>query len=127
VAGTAFALAGASDLFYTNSGGEKGNRTTLTIAAQPRTVGRKQRTVKITGKLAPAVSGATVVVSARRLGSTAWRLVDTPKVSSTGTFTTSIRVRTSTVVVAQWAGDAAHDGDGSQAIQILRKLPKKKR
>ena len=127
VAGTAFALAGASDLFYTNSGGEKGNRTTLTIAAQPRTVGRKQRTVKITGKLAPAVSGATVVVSARRLGSTTWRLVDTPKVSSTGTFTTSIRVRTSTVVVAQWAGDAAHDGDGSQAIQILRKLPKKKR
>jgi photosystem II stability/assembly factor-like uncharacterized protein len=127
VAGTAFALAGESDLLYTNSGGDRGADTTLTLAAQPRSIGRKARTVKITGKLAPAAAGATVVVSARREGAVAWNLVATPKVSSSGTFTTTLRVRATTDVVAQWSGDAAHDGDGSKALVITRKVLKKKR
>jgi hypothetical protein len=121
VAGTAFALAGASDMFYTSSGGDKGSDTTLTIAAQPQSIGRKARTVKLTGKLAPAVTGATVVLSARRPGSASWSVIDTPKVSSSGTFTSSIRVRATTQVVAQWSGDAAHSGDGSRVIAIVRK------
>jgi hypothetical protein len=41
--------------------------------------------------------------------------------------TSSIRVRTTTTVVAQWYGDAAHDGDGSPAIQIVRKIRRKRR
>jgi photosystem II stability/assembly factor-like uncharacterized protein len=127
VAGTAFALAGASELFYTNTGGDKGTGTTLAIAAQPKVIGRKPRTVKLTGRLTPAAAGATVVVSVRRAGSSAWSVIDTPKASSTGTFTSSIRVRTTTTVVAQWYGDAAHDGDGSPAIQIVRKIRRKRR
>jgi photosystem II stability/assembly factor-like uncharacterized protein len=121
VAGTAFALAGASDMFYTSSGGDKGSDTALTIAAQPQSIGRKARTVKLTGKLSPAVTGATVVLSARRPGSASWSVIDTPKVSSSGTFTSSIRVRATTQVVAQWSGDAAHSGDGSRVIAIVRK------
>jgi photosystem II stability/assembly factor-like uncharacterized protein len=127
VAGTAFALAGQSDLLYTNTGGDRGGDTTLTLAAQPRTIGRKPRTVKITGKLVPAAAGATVVVSARREGAATWSLVASAKVSSAGTFTTSLRVRATTDVVAQWAGDAAHDGDGSKALVIKRVVPVKKR
>jgi hypothetical protein len=73
------------------------------------------------------VSGATVVLSARRQGSSAWSVVDTVKASSAGTFTSSIRVRTTTTVVAQWSGDAAHDGDGSRAIQIVRKIPSRRK
>jgi hypothetical protein len=83
--------------------------------------------VKITGRLAPAAAGATVVVSARREGAASWNLVATPKVSSSGTFTTTLRARATTDVVAQWAGDAAHDGDGSKALVINRVVPTKKR
>jgi photosystem II stability/assembly factor-like uncharacterized protein len=123
VAGTAFALAGASDLLYTNGGGDRGADTTLTIAAQPRSVGRKPRTVKLTGKLTPAAAGATVVLSSRRQSSSVWRVIATPRVSSAGTFTSSVRVRSTAEVVAQWYGDAAHNGDGSPVLVIPRKIP----
>ena len=125
-AGTAFGLAGANDLLYTNTGGDRGADTTLTLAAQPRTIGRKARTVKLTGKLAPAAAGATVVISARAESASAWRVVDTPKVSSSGTFTSSIRVRATTDVVAQWSGDASHDGDGSKTL-VIKRVVKKRR
>jgi photosystem II stability/assembly factor-like uncharacterized protein len=125
VAGTAFGLLGAADLVYTNSGGDRGAPTVLTLAAQPRSVGRKPKTVKVTGKLSPAAAGASVVLSARA-GNGVWRVIDTPKVSSPGTFTSSVRVRTTTSIVAQWAGDAAHDGDGSKALVIRRVIPKRR-
>ncbi|MEA2467700.1 MAG: hypothetical protein QOJ57_1826, partial [Thermoleophilaceae bacterium] len=53
--------------------------------------------------------------------------VDTPRVSSSGTFTSSIRVRATTDLVAQWYGDAAHDGDGSTTLVIKRVVKKQKR
>jgi photosystem II stability/assembly factor-like uncharacterized protein len=127
VAGTAFALAGPSDLLYTNTGGDRGAESVLSIAAKPATIGRKARTVKLTGRLAPAAAGATVVVSARRQGAATWSVVDTPRVSSSGTFTSSIRVRATTDLVAQWYGDAAHDGDGSTTLVIKRVVKKQKR
>jgi hypothetical protein len=68
-----------------------------------------------------------VTVSARREGAATWNVVASPKVSSSGTFTASLRVRATTDVVAQWPGDAAHAGDGSKALVITRKVPKKKR
>ncbi|MEA2458146.1 MAG: hypothetical protein QOC95_1118, partial [Thermoleophilaceae bacterium] len=63
-ASTAFALGGASDLFYTGTGGDLGAGTMLTIAAG-RNVVTKTRRVKITGRLSPAVPGATVAVMTR--------------------------------------------------------------
>jgi hypothetical protein len=125
VAGTAFGLAGANDLLYTNAGGDRGADTTLTVAAKPPTIGRKARTVKLTGRLAPAAAGATVVISARPDSDSAWRVVDMPKVSSSGTFTSSVRVRVTTDVVAQWSGDASHDGDGSKTLVIKRVVKKR--
>ena len=127
VAGTAFARAGAADLFFTNTGGDKGGDTALTISATPPSVGRKARTVKLSGKLTPAVSGANVVLSARRQGNDRWNVIGVAKVSSSGTFTSSVRVRITTQVVAQWSGDAAHDGAGSRALTIARKLPKRRK
>jgi photosystem II stability/assembly factor-like uncharacterized protein len=126
VAGTAFGLAGGMDLLYTNTGGDRGSDTKLTLAAQPRTIGRKARTVKLSGKLTPAAAGATVVVSARVEHSPIWKVIDAPKVSSSGTFSSSIRVRATTDVVAQWSGDAAHDGDGSRTLTIQRVVKKRR-
>lgn len=125
-AGTAFGLFGSSDLIYTNTGGGRAAPTVVSLSAKPRTVGRKAKRVKLTGRLSPAATGATVVVSARVGSSAAWKVVDSAKVSSAGTFTTSLRVRTTTVVVAQWSGDAAHDGDGTKALVIKRVIPKRR-
>jgi hypothetical protein len=120
-AASAFALAGGSDLFYTTSGGDKGNGTHLTISGPRKPLTKKQRTAKVTGKLSPALAGAPVVVSARTVGSSIWRVVDTPVVSSTGSYTTSIGIGATTEVVAQWSGDAAHDGAGSRALTIKKR------
>jgi photosystem II stability/assembly factor-like uncharacterized protein len=125
LAGTAFGLLGTSDLVYTNSGGDKGSPTTLTLGAKPRSIGRKPKTVKLTGTLSPAAAGAGVVIS-ERVGNSAWKVLTTAKVSSSGSFTSQVRVRTTTALVAQWSGDAAHDGDGTKALVIKRVIPKRR-
>jgi photosystem II stability/assembly factor-like uncharacterized protein len=122
--GTAFGLLGASDLVYTNTGGDKGAPTALTLAAKPRSIGRKPKTVKLSGTLSPAAAGASVVIS-ERVGNAGWRVLTTAKASSSGGFTSRVRVRTTTTLVAQWSGDAAHDGDGTKAIVIKRVIPKR--
>jgi photosystem II stability/assembly factor-like uncharacterized protein len=122
----AFALGGVSDLFYTGGGGDQGPATALTIASRTKSV-RKAKRVKITGRLAPTVAGASVQVLARESGSESWTVVDVATVSSTGTFTTSFRVRASTTFVAQWRGDADHNGDGSPVLTIKRAKKHRKR
>jgi photosystem II stability/assembly factor-like uncharacterized protein len=117
---TAFALAGASDLFYTNAGGDSGAPTTLTLAASPKRI-TKTRKVQLRGRLAPAVDGARVVVSARTTGASGWRVVGTPVAGADGKFQISSRVRRTTYFVAQWRGDADHNGDGTAAVPVVVK------
>jgi photosystem II stability/assembly factor-like uncharacterized protein len=120
-AATGYALAAGSDLFYTTSGGDQGAaKSALTITAG-RTAVKRARRVKLTGTLAPAVEGASVVVSARNPKSNRWTLVGTPTVSATGTFSTPYRVRRTTELVAQWRGDADHNGAGSRVFTITRR------
>jgi photosystem II stability/assembly factor-like uncharacterized protein len=121
---TAFALGDGSDLFFTTSGGDQGDATALTIASRTKSV-RKPQQIKITGRLAPAVAGARVQVLAQVKHSGGWTQVDTPTVSSTGTFTTSFRVTETTRFVAQWRGDADHNGDGSPLMTVRKSAPKK--
>jgi photosystem II stability/assembly factor-like uncharacterized protein len=122
----AFGLGGSSDLFYTTTGGDAGDQTELTIASKVKSV-KKPRVVKITGKLSPTVAGANVTVSTRDPKTNRWTAVGAPKVSSTGTFTTSFRITRTRQFVAQWRGDADHNGDGSPAIAIVKKKTPKKR
>jgi len=118
---TAFGLAGVSDLFYTGTGGDQSSITSaLTIKPKLRTIHRSRR-VKITGKLAPAVEGATVVVQAYNPKTRKWTAIGKPAVSATGSFTVSMKVRHTTPLVAQWAGSAAVRGDGSPVVTIVKK------
>lgn len=120
-AATAFGLADGSDLFYTSTGGDQSAITSaLTIAPKVRTIHRNRR-VKITGKLSPAVEGATVTVQAFNLKTRKWSVIDRPAVSATGTFTTSMKVRHTTPLVAQWAGSADVRGDGSPVVTIVKR------
>jgi hypothetical protein len=123
---TAYALGGVSDLFFTATGGDQGPDTALTIKAARKVV-TKTRAVKITGRLAPTVAGAQIVISSRNPKTNRWSVVDKATVSSAGTFTTSFTVRRTSQVVAQWRGDADHNGDGSPAITITKKNPPKKK
>ncbi len=125
-AGTAFSLGGPSDLFYTAVGGDQGGVTAVTIKAAKKVV-TKTRSVKIKGRLAPSVAGARIQISARNPKINEWRVVAVATVSSTGTFTTSYRVARTSQIVAQWRGDADHNGDGSPAITITKKKPPKKK
>jgi hypothetical protein len=68
-----------------------------------------------------------VAVMTRDVKTGRWSLVDAPRVSSTGTFTTSYQVSRTRQFVAQWSGDADHNGDGSPAITIVKKNPPKKK
>ena len=115
---TAFAFDTNGDLFETTGGGDQGGPTSVTIKAG-RTKLRKPATVKISGRLSPGVIDAPVTVLVRSVRSAAWRVVDVKSVSGSGTFTTALKVRRTSYLVAQWPGDADHNGDGSPAIRIL--------
>jgi photosystem II stability/assembly factor-like uncharacterized protein len=122
----AFALAGPSDLFYTTSGGDQGPQTTLTLKPVQKRV-KKTTRVKLTGKLDPKVAGARLTVYSRPAKSNAWSVVDRPTVSASGTYNTAKRVTTTTYFVAQWRGDADHNGDGSPAVKVVKVAKKRKR
>ncbi len=118
---TAFGLAGGSDLFYTSTGGDQSAvASTVTIAPKLRVVHRT-RTVKINGRLTPVVEGARVAVLARNPTTHGWRVVGRPAVSATGTFSTSMTIRHTTPLVAQWSGTADVRGDGSPVVTIVKK------
>jgi photosystem II stability/assembly factor-like uncharacterized protein len=113
---TAFAIADGNQLLHTTSGGDQGVGAPVTVAAKPRRI-RRTRRVTISGTAPP---GVTVHLFLRRLSGGPWtarRLV----VPSSGAFTGTIRVRRSTVVVAQYRG-ATGASDGSPAL-VIRKTP----
>ena len=63
--------------FYTARGGDAGTASALTIKASParftkKTLKRARGKVTITGRLAGAVGGEQVIVSARARGGRAW-------------------------------------------------------
>jgi photosystem II stability/assembly factor-like uncharacterized protein len=114
---TAFAFDEIGELFETTGGGDQGAVTSVNIRAA-KTRLKKPATVKIIGNLRPSVVDAPVTVLVRSAKSAAWRVVDVKAVSGSGTFTTAVKVRRTSYLVAQWPGDADHDGDGSVPIKI---------
>ena len=114
--GVAHTLVSTSDLFRTDTGGDLGEPSTLTLSTKTRRLRRKGK-VRIDGKLSPTAAGARVEVDMRQFNSARWvRQIAT--VRSDGTFSTNWTVSRTSSFVAQWAGDQARNGDGSPALRV---------
>jgi photosystem II stability/assembly factor-like uncharacterized protein len=112
---TDFAMDSSGGLFSTSTGGDQGAASSLKLRTASRRV-RRGRTIHVTGKLNPAAGGEQVVVSARA-SKHGW-VHKVVQVASNGTFTTVWRLSRFTIFVAQWAGDADHEGAGSKVLQV---------
>ena len=112
----AYALVGFSDMFRTDTAGDLGVPSTLTLSTKTRRLRRKGK-VRVEGKVSPAAPGAQVTVGTRELTSGTWRRQVVP-VRSDGTFATNWTVKRSAVFVAQWAGDQALNSDGSPPLRV---------
>jgi photosystem II stability/assembly factor-like uncharacterized protein len=112
---TDFATDTAGGLFSTTTGGDQGAASSLKLSTRRKSV-KRRRTIRVTGKLNPASGGEQVVVSARAINH-GW-VHKVVQVAANGTFTTVWKVSRFTIFVAQWAGDADHQGAGSKVLQV---------
>jgi photosystem II stability/assembly factor-like uncharacterized protein len=119
----AYALVGGNHFFFTASGGDAGSATTLALRTSKRSFTKKafkkaRGRVTVTGTLPGAVGGEQIVVSRRDLRGTHWTQQIVTAGANGGSFTTSWRIRGSSVFVAQWAGDSGRRGAGSAPLAI---------
>jgi photosystem II stability/assembly factor-like uncharacterized protein len=116
---TALLLAGANSLFSTSTGGDAGTPSKLTLRTKKRKL-RKAATIKITGRLSPPEGGEQAVVSMREARGKKWssRRVT---IASNGSFTTSWKVKRTSIFVAQWIGDDDRAPDGSSVLTVTVK------
>jgi photosystem II stability/assembly factor-like uncharacterized protein len=119
-ANTAFALADTNQLFYTAAGGDQGQQSIVSLKANVKHLGRKGKLVTFTGKVKPAVAGADVYISFRSAGGGRWVTKLPRPTSGSGSFSLQRRIRKPTIAVAQWLGDADHNGDGSNVVSLKR-------
>ena len=118
-ANEAFLIADGSQLLFTTSGGERGQRSKVTLRASRRTV-RRRAVIRLRGRLQGATAGARVLVSRRERGESGW-VHREATVASSGSFTTRWRLSKTAAFVAQWAGDEDSTGDGSGAVVVRLK------
>lgn len=101
-------------IFAALRGGRRGARSRLRIDVSRRRLPRAHR-LQVTGTLRPASGGEEVFVSVGRRGR--WRN-RAAEVDTRGSFTTVVRVRRTSNVVAQWLGDGTRQGDGTHAMRV---------
>jgi photosystem II stability/assembly factor-like uncharacterized protein len=109
--------------FSTTTGGEAGAPSSLTVATKTRTFSKKKlrrahRTVRIDGVLKGAQGGEQIIVSRRNVSGGAWQHQTATAGANGGSFTTTWRVSSSSVFVAQWAGDSGRASLGSTALRV---------
>jgi photosystem II stability/assembly factor-like uncharacterized protein len=115
--GSAFAFVPGADFFATENGGDAAAPSTLSLSTNVKRLLKKGK-VRVSGKMSPSVPGARVEVASRQFNSARWtRQVVT--VRSDGTFITNWTIKRTTYFVAQWAGDADRNGDGSPASKVV--------
>jgi photosystem II stability/assembly factor-like uncharacterized protein len=112
---TDFAMDNSGRLFATTTGGDQGLASSLKLTTRKKKV-RRGSNITVSGKLNPAAGGEQVVVSARAQ-SRGW-VHKVVQVASDGTFTTVWKLTRFTIFVAQWTGDADHEGAGSKVLQV---------
>ncbi|MEA2445270.1 MAG: hypothetical protein QOJ12_2562, partial [Thermoleophilales bacterium] len=113
----AFAFASQRDLFRTDAGGDLGDASTITVTPAAKKL-KKAAVDRLTVKLAPGVSGARVVLLARSGKNGRWAVVADALTRGGGTLTIDRRIKATTQFVAQWAGDADRNGDGSPLVTV---------
>lgn len=112
---TAFALTGR--FFGTDTGGDAGVASTLSLKAVPSRVGRHGGKTFVSGKLSPAAAGQTVAVLGRDGKTGKWRRV-LLTTAANGTFGSKWKVKRTMQFVAQWAGSQAAGSAGSGVVQV---------
>jgi hypothetical protein len=113
---TALLLAGTNSLLATTTGGDAGTASKLSLRTKKRKL-RRPGSIKVTGKLSPPEGGEQAVVSMREARGLRWSS-KTVTIASNGTFTTSWKVRRTSLFVAQWRGDDDRTGDGSGVLTV---------
>jgi photosystem II stability/assembly factor-like uncharacterized protein len=113
----AFALASERDLFRTDAGGDLGDASTITAKPSVKRL-NKAGIVRLTVQLQPGVSGARVALLSRSGKNGRWTVDADALTRGGGTLTIDRRVRATTEFVAQWAGDADRNGDGSPVVTV---------
>ena len=106
-----------ADLFRTDTGGDLGDQSTITARASTRRLRRAGR-VRVQVRLQPGISGARVALFSRRPGSARWTVVEDGLTRGGGVLNVNVRVRGTTQFLAQWAGDADRNGDGSAPTTV---------
>jgi hypothetical protein len=74
--------------------------------------------VRINGTLAGAIGGERIVVSRRALAGGPWQHQAVVAGANGGSFATTWHITTSSVFVAQWAGDSGRPGQGSKVLTV---------
>lgn len=110
-------------LFFTNSGGDAGTPSTLTIATKSARLTKKKLrrahgVIRIDGVLKGAQGGEQIVVSRRNLAGGQWQHQTATAGANGGSFTTTWHVSASSVFVAQWAGDSGRASLGSTVLRV---------
>jgi hypothetical protein len=118
----ALALAADGSAFVTGTGGDAGVGERIVLSTPKRDLRRRKRRprffrIRVSGRITPAVPGAKVVVSFRDRPSDGWSS-ETTTVDGAGRFSQVEDVAASTIFVAQWPGDGAHDGAASAALTV---------
>ncbi|HWX75555.1 MAG TPA: hypothetical protein VNZ05_09630, partial [Solirubrobacteraceae bacterium] len=110
-------------LFFTTSGGDAGNASTLGLATKTsrfthKSLRKLRGNVRVDGVLAGAQGGETIVVSRRNLSGGSWQHVVVQAGANGGSFTTTWHITASSVFVAQWAGDSGRASLGSKVLRV---------
>jgi hypothetical protein len=111
-------------LFTTSSGGDvAGPQETLSLTTSRRRFTKRKLeaahdTVIVNGTLTGALGGEEVVVSRRNLSGGSWQHQEVVAGANGGSFTTSWRIGSSSVFVAQWAGASGRPGAGSTVLSV---------
>jgi photosystem II stability/assembly factor-like uncharacterized protein len=104
-------------LFFTQSAGDAGAGSPLSIKAAPSRLTRRGR-VTISGKLGGAIGGEQVTVSTRPVSGSAWTSRTVTAGANGGSFSATFTVRSTAVFVAQWAGDSGRIGEGTAPLVV---------
>jgi photosystem II stability/assembly factor-like uncharacterized protein len=120
-AANAFGLANGdgrgADLFRTDTGGDLGAASTITVKSSVKRLNRAG-TVRLTIQLQPGLSGAHVALLARSGKNGRWTVVTDSLTRGGGTLSIDRRIKATTQFVAQWQGDADRNGDGSPLVTV---------
>ena len=114
--GADFALADDQNLFLTSTNGTQGQASSLTLSASPKTI-KKRTNVTLTARLSPCNGNEQILISGPGLGG----VRSIQSITANCTVQVQVLVSKTSSYVAQWAGEAGINGDGSKVLKVTKK------